>query len=66
MQKRVFTVAEAIQFQKQEWGKVVFGRDALYAIARRRTVPVIRVGKGRLFFPRTSLEMLLNGMEGAA
>ena len=61
MNKRVMTVAEAIQYQKEVWGRVVFGRDALYAIARTKTVPVVRVGKGRMYFPRTSIEALLNG-----
>lgn len=66
MQKKVFTVAEAIEYQKQEYGRVVYGRDALYAIARQPIVPIIRVGKGRIFFPRSSLDILLNGMEGGA
>lgn len=66
MQKKVFTVAEAIEYQKQEYGRVVYGRDALYAIARQPIVRIIRVGKGRIFFPRSSLDILLNGMEGGA
>lgn len=66
MQKKVFTVAEAIEYQKQEYGRVVYGRDALYAIAQQPIVRIIRVGKRRIFFPRSSLDILLNGMEGGA
>ena len=37
------------------------GRDWLYAQARARAVPVVWIGKRRLYFPCSSLDALMAG-----
>ena len=62
----IMTVSEAIGYQRDVYGRVVFGRDALYAVARAGRVPVVRVGQHRLLFPRTTIDRLLSGQETPA
>lgn len=62
MSKRIFTVREAIEYQKTLFdGRVVYGRDALYAAIRTEMLRSIRVGKRRVFIPQASLDALLGG-----
>jgi hypothetical protein len=52
---------EAVAWQREHQGRVIFGLDSLYAIARQGTVPVVKVGNHKIFFPVSSLEKLLAG-----
>lgn len=62
----IMTVPEAISYQRDVYGRVVFGRDALYAVARAGRVPVVRVGQHRLLFPKATIDRLLSGRETPA
>ena len=59
--KRILTINEAVEYQRREFGRVAFGRDALYAAARAELLPVVRVGTRRIYIPISGLEQLLNG-----
>lgn len=59
----ILTIPEALRYQKELYGRIVFGRDALYAVARAGRVPVVRVGQHRILFPRTSIDLLLSGRQ---
>lgn len=60
MKKTVFTVLEAVKYQRENCDRVIFSRDALYALARSGEVPVVKSGT-RIYFPRRVLEGLLDG-----
>jgi|GEM_PF-2264671 len=57
----LLNVTEALTYQRDNSGHVAFGRDALYAIARRRLVPVVVVGTRKVLFPPSSIDLLLSG-----
>ena len=59
--KRILTINEAVEYQRTEFGRVAFGRDALYAAARANLLPVVRVGTRRIYIPISGLEQLMNG-----
>lgn len=59
--KKALTVPEAIQYQKQEYGCLAYGRDALYSLARAGQIPVIRKGRRKLLFPRSTIDQLMSG-----
>ena len=63
---KLFSAREALEWQKQRQGRVIFGLEMMYAIAREGKVPVVWVGSRKLFFPETSLEKLLSGQAEAA
>lgn len=52
---------ESVLWQREKFGRVIFGIDSLYAVARTGKIPVVRVGEKKLFFPISSLEKLLSG-----
>lgn len=58
---KIFTVPEAIEFQLVEYGRVVLGRDALYASVRSGRLPAVRTGSRRIFIPKKRLVELLEG-----
>lgn len=57
----LLNIGESIEYQKTQFGRVVFGRDALYALAHTNAVPVVRVGERKIFFPKASLDRVLSG-----
>ena len=57
----LFNAREALQWQISKFGRVIFGIDSLYAVARTGKVPVVRVGEKKIFFPESSLERLMSG-----
>ena len=59
---RLLTVHEAMDYQRENCGRIPFGRDALYSIAHRRLVPVVMVGARKVLFPPSSIDLLLSGM----
>ncbi|THF70963.1 hypothetical protein E7T06_05250 [Deinococcus sp. Arct2-2] len=63
MQKRLLTVAEAVDYQRVTYGRVAYGRDALYTVAKAGLVPVIRVGRRRIFIPISAIDELLRGTQ---
>jgi hypothetical protein len=60
MSNTILSIPEALVMQRQKFGRVVVGRDCLYAAARLGCVPVIR-NQRRVYFPLASLEKLLSG-----
>jgi hypothetical protein len=52
---------ESVAWQKEKFGRVIFGIDSLYAVARTSKIPVVRVGEKKIFFPVSSLEKLMSG-----
>lgn len=61
MSRKLLTVNEAIRYQRDAYGHVAHGRDALYAMARTNLVPVVRSGKRKILFPCSSIDLLLSG-----
>lgn len=59
--KQALAIPEAIQYQKEKYGCVAFGRDALYALAHSGRVPVIRNGTRKLLFPASTIDRLMQG-----
>lgn len=59
--KKVLTIPDAIQYQQDEYGRVVYGRDSLYSLARSGRVPVIRNGARKLLFPVSTIDKLMQG-----
>lgn len=59
--KKLLTVPEALAYQKEHYGYVAYSRDALYALAKAGTVPVVRPGKRHLYFPISTIERLMSG-----
>jgi hypothetical protein len=57
----LYSAREALKWQKARFGRVIFGIDSLYAIARNKSVPVVWVGTKKMFFPESSLEKLMAG-----
>lgn len=64
--RRLLTVAEALELQRRDYGRVALGRDALYAAVRSRRLAVVRVGRRRLYIPQHALQQLLDGALDAA
>lgn len=60
--KILLTVAEAIAYQRDVYGQVAFGRDALYAIAKAERVPTVRNGRRKTLFPIASIDQLMQGL----
>jgi hypothetical protein len=58
---KLYSPRESVQWQKERQGRVIFGLDLMYAIAREGRVPVVRVGNHKIFFPELSLEKLMSG-----
>ncbi len=57
---RLLSVHEVLGYQRENCGRIPFGRDALYAIAHRRLVSVVLAGRKVLFLP-SSIDLLLSG-----
>ncbi len=55
----LITVTQALAYQAEQYGRVVYGRDALYAAARDGRLPVVRHGARRLYIPLKDLQALL-------
>lgn len=53
----LLTVREAYEILKESFGKALFGRDQLYALARRHGT---RVGR-RWLIPRSLIQRILDG-----
>ena len=66
MHKSILTVQEAINYQKVTYGRVVFGRDALYKMSRLGQIRVVRHGNRKLLIPITSIDDLMTGKYSAA
>ena len=47
--------------QSKQYLEGAIGIDALYSIARQKLVPVVRVGGGKILFPKSSLDLLVSG-----
>ena len=62
-ENRMLNVLEAVDYQIEKYGRTVYGRDALYAVARSENprVPCVKIGKRRVFFPASSIDTLLLG-----
>lgn len=58
---QLLNAREAVEYQAERFGRVCFGRDALYALVRQGKVPVVRNGSQRLWFPRNAIDQLLEG-----
>jgi hypothetical protein len=58
---KLLNVGEAIEYQKSNHGRVIYGRDALYALAHAKAVPVVNVGGRKIFFPTSSIDRILSG-----
>ena len=58
---KLYSPRESVQWQKTHQGRVIFGLDSMYAIARTNKVPVVRVGNHKIYFPESSLERLMSG-----
>lgn len=56
-----FSVKEAVAHQRSTLGRVLFGEDALYSLARRGVRGTIRVGQKKIFLTRELIERLLSG-----
>lgn len=63
-QKKMLSVQDAVQYQRDEYGRVVYGRDALRAAVRGNLLPVVRVGVRRVYIPASALDRLLQGRGG--
>jgi hypothetical protein len=59
-EQKLLNVGEAQSYVLEKYG-VIVGRDWVYAQGRRKTVPVVWIGKRRLLFPRSSLDALMAG-----
>ncbi|MBB6016934.1 hypothetical protein HNQ04_002192 [Deinococcus radiopugnans ATCC 19172] len=59
--KRLLTVPEVLTYQKEHYGYIAYSRDALYALARAGTVPVVRPGKRHLYFPVSTIDRMMSG-----
>ena len=58
---KALTVPQAIEYQRNEYGHVAFGRDSLYALARSGRIPTIRNGARKLLFPLSAIDKLMQG-----
>jgi hypothetical protein len=58
---KLYSPRESVKWQKDHQGRVIFGLDSMYAIARAGKIPVVRVGNHKIFFPESSLEKLMSG-----
>ena len=61
---QVLAIPEAIRYQKEHYGCVAYGRDALYALAHSGRVAVIRNGTRKLLFPASTIDRLMQGSTG--
>lgn len=61
MQKSILTVQEALVYQKSTYGRVVFGRDALYKMAKLDQIKTIKYGKRKLLIPTKTIDNLMEG-----
>ncbi|WP_157451046.1 hypothetical protein [Deinococcus puniceus] len=61
MTKLLLTVPEAIVYQREKYGHVCFGRDALYAIARSGKVKIVKYRNRKLLFPTATIDLLMKG-----
>lgn len=61
--KKLLTVTEAVEYQRDVYGTVAFGRAALYALAHSGTLTVIKNGKRKILFPLRTLDQLLGAHE---
>lgn len=57
--KRLLTVVEAVDYQRDIYGRVAYGRAALYALAHSGSLKVIKNGKRKILFPIRTLDHLL-------
>ena len=60
LEKQLFNVTEALEFQTEVFGNIAFGRDQLYKLARAGTLKSVG-NQRRILFIRSSLESLLKG-----
>ena len=63
---QVLSVQEAINYQRDMYGRVAYGRDFLYRLAKSGTVPVIWVGKRKLLIPISTIDTLMRGHQASA
>lgn len=57
----LLTIKQAIELQRNRYGRVVYGRDYLYRVARSGLVPVVCNGRRRILFPQTTIDQMLSG-----
>lgn len=57
----LLTAHQAVDYQLDRYGHVAFSRDSLYQIARAGKHRVVKNGKRKLFFPRSTIDALLSG-----
>ena len=57
--RRLLNVAEAVDYQRDVYGRVAYGRAALYALAHSGSLHVIKNGKRKILFPIRTLDWLL-------
>jgi hypothetical protein len=56
MQKQLFSIPEARAYLEHR-----IGRDSLYDLAHGGKVPVVWIGRSKLFFPKETLDRILAG-----
>lgn len=61
MEKLILTVQEALAYQKLTYGRVVFGRDALYKMAKLDQIKTIKYGSRKLLIPAKTIDELMEG-----
>lgn len=59
----LLNVRDAQSYCQGRYG-VAPGRDWFYAQARTKVVPVVWIGKRRVYFPRSSIDTLMAGQAG--
>lgn len=57
----LLSVKEAIEYQQHAYGRVVFGRDYLYRVAKSGLVPVVCNGRRRYLFPKATIDQMMTG-----
>ena len=57
----LISVSEALDYQREKIGKVVFGRDLLYSLVRNKRISTVRPGKRKILIPTVMIDKLLSG-----
>ncbi len=54
--KSLYSIRDSYEYLERQ-----ISTDALYAIAQKQLVPVVRIGAGKILYPKSSLDLITSG-----
>jgi hypothetical protein len=54
--KSLYSIRDSYEYLERQ-----ISTDALYAIAQQQLVPVVRIGAGKILYPKSSLDQIASG-----